>query len=213
MFTEIMQSVDDYAGTLNNTEETWVNRRDAAEGLGKIAVKCRAALDAHQEDADTDVRAMIAKQLAELGGESAAPAAAHKSRFTLEELAQACARPGARAVEPHNDGFLVTVKTDESRTQKVYVMPFKRRDGKALIRVYSICGEATAKTVNWVLRANGKLIHCAYATVQEDGKDLLILVNNFRFDRATPNGVKSAVKEIAFYADWLEGKLSTGDEF
>ena len=48
---------------LGTRDENWVIRRDAAEGLGLMAIKSIEALRDHAEDEDVDVQAMVVKAL------------------------------------------------------------------------------------------------------------------------------------------------------
>ena len=124
-----------------------------------------------------------------------------------------CEKAGRRTVKMHENGFAVTVELKEGRVQTVYVTPIKRKDGIRLLRVYSYCGEPSPDVVQWVMGSNAKLIYCAFAVKQVDGQERLMLSGNLDRSEATPRMVKAAVKEIAFYSDWLEQKTTGADVF
>lgn len=68
------------------------------------------------------------------------------------------AKGPARTGRPHDNGFVVTVRLNKERAQKVFIMPHDTRDGQRLVRIYTPCGEPSAEALSWALRANGKLI-------------------------------------------------------
>src|SRR5690606_32607169 len=104
------------------------------------------------------------------------------------------------------DGFVVRVQCRDGRTQDVLIAPHQRSDGRELIRVSTQCGEADADTIAWAIRSNAELMYCAFSVVSKGDEERLIIVNNFNPDEVTPTMVKDAVKEIAYYGDWLESK-------
>ncbi|MBI2435457.1 MAG: hypothetical protein HYV26_21595 [Candidatus Hydrogenedentes bacterium] len=197
---------------LANTKAGWVTRRDAAEALGGAARRALVALQRHAQDADVDVRATVTKELARIGAPAPAPEPAPQT-YSLKELAESCAREGARSVEAAGDAYVVTVQVEGKRTQKVHIALVQRPDGKQLVRVFTRCGEAKPDLFPWLLQSNAKLNNCAFAVVEEQGREAVLLLDNFPRDRATPQMVKSAVKEIAQYGDWLERKISGEDQF
>jgi len=206
MYEELQKT----ARELGNREAGWVTRRDAAEVLGKVARQALAALDAHRADDDVDVRIAVERAL---GDVNAPPPSEMTDRtYGLRELAQGCAKEGCRVVAPHGAGFAIHVRIDDTRSQTVYVLPHQRRDGTSLVRVYSPCGEPADEVLRWAMRSNAKLVHCAFAVERIEEKEEVVLVNNFVHGKATPATVKASVKEIAFYADWLEKKLTGLDE-
>ncbi len=206
MYEELQKTIRE----LGDRKAGWVTRRDAAEVLGNLARQSLAALDAHRADNDVDVRMAVARALGNIN--SPPPSELTDRTYSLKELVDGCAKPGSRTVEPHGKGYAIRVNIDDARGQAVYVMPHKRRDGTSLVRVYSYCGKPTDEVLNWAMRSNAKLVHCAFAVEPNGEKDQVVLVNNFVHGKATPAMVKASVKEIAFYADWLEKKLTGLDE-
>lgn len=199
---------------LGKRDENWVIRRDAAEELGRTATKSIEALRDHADDEDIDVQAMVVKALgwAKAGLEGVKPVAQERA-YTLEELTKSVEKPGAREVSAKGDGFEIVVTLREGRSQKVLAEPAKSQSGKDTIRVSTHCGPASDKALRWALRNNAGLSHCALAISDEGGEEMLVMVHSFLADAVTPAEFKSSVKEVAFYGDWVESKLTDGDEF
>ncbi|MCL4215937.1 MAG: hypothetical protein KJ052_02880 [Candidatus Hydrogenedentes bacterium] len=57
-----------------------------------------------------------------------------------------------------------------------------------------------------------KLIQCALALHEIEGEEQIVLTNCFLREYVTPEAIRAAVKEIAFYGDWVEKQLSDVDE-
>ncbi len=194
---------------LNNREAGWVARRDAAENLGKCAHQIINELVIHLKDSDMDVQMEIERSLEPLHVLLNTRGKQHKP-YTLKELSLGCEKHGVRTVETYKTGFVVTVKLDNNRSHRVYIMPNKFHD-KSIIRLFTLCGEATSEKLAWALRANTKLFHGAFATLRFNGEGHLAIVNNILKDEATPEMIKRGVKEMAYYGDWLEQKISNMD--
>ena len=212
----LFQDIDKAAAELRDPRAGWVDRRDAAEALGKAAMHAIKMLRAHEEDADVDVRETVRKVLGEVGGVLAGieprPQETAAQSFSLEQLVRACEKEGERTVTPRNGDFVVTVQLRQGRHQDIHVSAFERNDGVKLIRVFTDCGKASDNALSWALRANMKLSHCALALTSEDEAQRFVLTRCFLAEAATPAQVKAAVKEIAFYGDWMEKRLSGLDE-
>ena len=193
----------------------WVTRRDAAETLGDAARRALAALKATAQDPDQDVRKTVEEQLAALQVPPAPVATkyAARPRYTLAEMAQACAKPDRRTVRPDGDGYIVEARLPKNRAQTIYMRPLVSKDEKPLLRIYTCCGHPTPESLEWVLRSNARLTRCAFAIEEDEDGIFLILVHNLFLDSATPEEAKSVVKQIAFYGDWLEHKLTGQDEW
>jgi len=143
----------------------------------------------------------------------ALPGSARKGEYTLRDLAMACEKRPTRTVEPHHDGYVVTVRMSAARTLKVHIMPYEGRDGRRLIRIYMVCGPATEEAMAWVLRSNAKLNHGAFAILAlKEGPEQIVLLNNLARQDATPETIKASLKQIAFFGDQLERRLNQLDE-
>jgi len=209
MFEEITKEVE----VLSDSKAGWVNRRDAAEYLGEAAERALNALQAHHADPDVDVRPSIEKALARAaGGLRGVKFAVSPSAYTLQDLANACSKPGERGVKPHGDGYEIEVIIKTGRRQKVYVLPHTRKDGTKLVRVFTRCGKPKAESLEWALQINMQLTHGALALHGEGEEKCLVLVDAYPMHEATPEMIKASVKETAFYGDWIESKLTGMDE-
>lgn len=205
--------IDKAAAVLRDESSGWVHRRDAADLLGRIAARALQPLHERLDEPDLDVQASINRGLGQAQAVLHGIDAVVPEGHSLEELAKLCEKEGSRDVSPHEEGFVVNVKMRDERKQKVYLMPHTRKDDTKLIRVFTYCGAANADAEAWALRANNKLTHCAIALVNEDDGEKFVLTHSFIDGDVTPREMKSAVKEIAFYGDWVEGKLSDLDDF
>ena len=208
MWEPLEQAIRD----LSDARAGWVVRRDAAEALGKAAQQALACLQSHRKDKDQDVQRAVEDALRSLHLGDIPPAPENRT-YTIEEMVQACEKKGKRVVEAQGDGYAIHVKLAGGRSQTVHVKPYSRSDGTQLIRIHTLCGEATEKVIHWALRGNSKLPHCAFALHKRDDKEWIILVYNLDRDRATPEELSTAVKAIAHYGDWFEKRLSGQDEF
>jgi hypothetical protein len=202
-------SIEEAIRTLKDKTAGWVSRRDAALSLGEVAQLACKTLIAYQSEEDVDVRRGVDEALEKIGvpasgGVNGAP--------KLEDLVRACERRGKRTMAPHGKGYLVTVDLPGGRTQRVRVKEAKSRDGRPTIRVYTRCGIADEKTRAWAMQANAHLLHAAFATVDDDDGEMLVLVRNFDRTRVDAEDLKACIKEIAFYGDWMESKLTSEDQ-
>lgn len=197
---------------VSNRGATWVSRRDAADFLGRVAAQAREALKQNAEDADTDVRAAVAKALGDATWRDAGRSG-KESQLTLDELVRAIERPGKREVRVIDDGFEITVTLKNGRAQKVHVTHTTSEAGADTIQVCSRCGPATEKEMAWALRTNNRLPHCSLAIVEDGGQEWFELVHSLRAQKATVDELRACVKEVAFYGDWAEARLTKGDAF
>lgn len=209
----MLKALEETIAKLSNTKSGWVDRRDAALHLGQVIQQAQAVLDAHKNDKDTDVRDAVQRALGILRDIKNDKASAVQPAINLEELVMPCEKPPKRMVTPLPDGYQVDVMLPNERRQCVYVKVSKRQDGVELVHIYTHCGNDSPKVEHWALQCNRKLARCAFALEKEDEGGRMIVVENQIMSEATPQSVKNAVKDIAHYGDWLEGKLSDEDFF
>lgn len=203
-------SLQKAADTLANPSAGWATRKEQAARLGDMARRAIEALRACKDDADPDVRNEVRKVLKQL---PLVRARGNTPEHSVESLAHACAKPGRRNLTTLDDGFQVEVMINDERMQDVFIVPDSREDGAPLVRVYTKCGKPDASSAAWALRTNAELIGCAFAVENHDRFEHLILVQNFVLAKVTPEEVIAAVKQIAYYGDWLERKLSENDTY
>lgn len=208
-----MEAIEKAIQVLRNPDSGWATRKETAHALAESARKVIHALRDHKDDRDQDVRAAVRECLRKIPQVKAAPGAAPRKDYALEELAQHCAKPGSRTVHEYDEGYRVEVRIDEARMQDVFVRPITKDDGTQMIRVFTVCGKPDASTAAWALRTNTDMIGCAFAVENHERFEHLILVQNFHRAKASPEEVLAAVKQVAFYGDWLEKRLGTVDNF
>jgi hypothetical protein len=204
------KSIQELIQELNDKTAGWATRRDAVETLGKYAHRLVTELLNHQQEEDMDVQMEVERSLQPLHVLLETPGKTQK-QYTLRELALACERHGHRTVDTYKTGFVVTVKLEEGRSHRVYIMPNKSTESKKTIRLFTLCGETSPEMISWALKANAKLTHGAFAVLKFNDEEQLVIINNILKEDATPALIKRGVKEMAFYGDWLEEKLSDRD--
>jgi hypothetical protein len=131
--------------------------------------------------------------------------------YSLDELAQACERPGKRVVTQCDEGYRVEVALKDGRQQLVYIKPYQEENRPPMIRVHTYCGKAAPGAFRWALKSNMRLAYGAVAMCEEDGEDRFVLIHNLLANEASPAEVNASVKELAIYGDWIEQKLSGED--
>lgn len=204
-------SISELIKTLDNSENGWVVRRDAAEALGKIAFESVTALTNHLKDKDMDVLIAVEACLEPL---HVLLQTRDKTRkhYSLKDLAMGCDKTGERDVKTHETGYMVNVTLPNKRHQCVYIMRYKSQDGRDMVRIFTMCGKANKDYEHLALQLNRKFSHAAFAIQKWNEEDYLILIKNILRNEVTPDMVKRCVKEMAYYGDWLEEKIEGTDE-
>jgi hypothetical protein len=198
---------------LSDASQTWITRRDAADWLGKIALRTIDGLKVNlQKDGDRDVQDAVMRALEE-AKENVGNVNLGASGVTVESLVKSIERPGSRDVKRVDSGFEVTVALPQGRSQKLRIVEGKSQAGEDSVRISTRCGPAAEKGLRWALRTNAGFARCSIALIEEDGKEWFDLVNVIPLESAMVDEFKACVKEIAFYGDWAETKLSDGDAF
>lgn len=207
---ELMQEA---LATLADAEQPWVSRRDAADVLGGAAAHAVSALKSREDEADPDVRIAVERGLgaAQAALQGIRPQPLEKEGYTLAQLARACEKADRRTVAPHGDGFAIDVAIGDTRRQRVLLDSSPAKNGGQLVRVSTVCGAPSEKAIKWALRLNLEFTHGALALSGGEGQEQLVMTCSFRAEDTGPDEIKDAVKEIAFYGDWIEAKLSGKD--
>jgi len=206
------QTLEGACKVLANEKATWVDRRDAAVFLGKIAKQALTTLYNQRDDKDTDVRMAVQKVLEEVDESHPAHAVSAAPALSLKDLVMACAKPGEREIISEGDRFRVVMTLRDNRKQTVYVQPHKRKDGIRLVRVFTFCGHPAEDAYRWALEANMKLVQSAVGLAQHDGEEQFALLRCFLDGEITKPEMHAAIKEIGIYGDWIEQKMSGLDE-
>jgi hypothetical protein len=205
------KELDRQIAHLRDSDKGWVYRRDAADYLGKTVQKAVAALRETTGDKDVDVRTAAEDALGRASAVLAGIAPVAGRTYALRELAEACAKPGRREVSQEDDRYAVVVQLREGRSQKVVIQEFSRSEGRQLVQILTYCGGFDASTMPWALKTNTQLGRCAIAVAALDGQEQFVVVNCLPREEATPDQVVETVKEIAFYGDWIEKRLTGQD--
>jgi hypothetical protein len=211
----MFEAIDSAAEKLRNRDAGWVTRRDNADLLGKIAIRALGVLHEASDEPDVDVRRAVDQAL----GQAASALEGVKPRpverpFTLEELVRSSEKPEERVLTELNENeYLMKVTQKNGRKQSVHIRKFQRKDGVDLIQVYTICGKADERSYAWALRANMKLVQGAVALAKSGDDEQFVLTTCFIAEHVTRWEMKAAIKETAYYGDWMESKLSEQDEF
>jgi hypothetical protein len=205
----VLKEINRAAAELSDARAAWVARRDAADILGGAAEESIRALQKNRQDKDVDVRTAAERALARAS--AALAGVAPQRGYSLEELAQACAKEGQRRVERDGDGFRITIETGEGRRQHVSMRPVEGRRGN-LIVLTTDCGKATPDSIAWALRANMDLALGALALDKRGDEDWIVIKSCYLPNEATPLEIKASVKELAFYGDWIERKIAGAED-
>lgn len=211
----MFETIDGAAENLRNRDAGWVTRRDGADLLGKVAIRALGALHEASDEQDVDVRRAVDQALGQAAAalEGVKPRPVERS-FTLEELVRASEKAGERTLTMVNENeYLMEVSQKNGRKQAVHIRKFQRKDGVDLIQVYTICGKADPSAYAWALRANMKLVQGAIALTENGDEEQFVLTTSFIAEHVTRWEMKAAIKETAYYGDWMESKLSQQDEF
>ena len=197
-----MEDMHNLLDTLGDKEVAWVDRRDAAEKIGKEVHQIIGRLSNHLQDEDMDVKMTVERSL-EPVHLLLRTRDQERKQFSLRDLALFCEKTGVRTVKPHKTGFVIKVRLPNGRRQRVYLMPHQLRDGRKILRGLSVCCEANIKNVQKGLRTYSRLAHSAVSLIKSKGIVYISILSNIYRQEATPYRIKRTVKEVAYYADWM----------
>jgi membrane protease subunit (stomatin/prohibitin family) len=117
-------------------------------------------------------------------------------------------------LEESGDAWEVIVPIGALRKQTVKVDFGKQDDeGHNIIAYSSICGPATEQNSAALLRYNTKLVHGAFAFVETPSGEMVAIQANQLIDTADPVTVSRMLTAVAWQADKVEEKLTSGDQF
>ena len=202
------ETIDRRIRVLSDKREGWVHRRDAALELGAAAAAALGALQRHAADEDVDVRQAVREAMEKIRLPELPEA---MNAYSLDTLAKSCARKDRRSVSAVEGGYEVTVSLRENRKQVVRLSMAELQGGVAVVQLSTRCGSAGGKLRDWALRNNASLCHAAFALDEADGEPCIVMLRNIPHVEANPSNVKSAVKEMARYGDWVENTLDGKD--
>jgi hypothetical protein len=117
-------------------------------------------------------------------------------------------------LQESGDAWEVTVPVGTLRKQTVRIDFGKKDDeGHNIIAYSSICGPASEQNSAALLRYNTKLVHGAFAFVETPGGEMVAIQANQLVDTADPVTVSRMLTAVAWQADKVEEKLTSGDQF
>jgi membrane protease subunit (stomatin/prohibitin family) len=117
-------------------------------------------------------------------------------------------------LQESGDSWEVTVPVGTLRKQTVRIDFGKKDDeGHNIVAYASICGPATEQNSAALLRYNTKLVHGAFAFVETPGGEMVAIQANQLVDTADPVTVSRMLTAVAWQADKVEEKLTSGDQF
>ena len=129
------------------------------------------------------------------------------------QLVRAVAQTGVLKVEEAGDDWTVVVPVGSLRKQVVHVrFGGKDEEGHDVIAFTSTCGPASPKNAMALLRYNTKMLHGAFAVEKTDAGEMIVLRANQLADTADPLEITRAITAIAWQADKVESKLSSGGD-
>ena len=117
-------------------------------------------------------------------------------------------------LQESGDAWEVTVPVGTLRKQTVKIDFGKQDDeGHNIIAYASICGPASEQNSAALLRYNNKLVHGAFAFVDTPGGEMVAIQANQLVDTVDPVTVSRMLTAVAWQADKVEEKLTSGDQF
>ena len=207
-------------------------QRYAAEALGEMgAGEARETLQKAAESSDWSLKSAATTALEKIGEpprEASAPSmpademvmqlpsspVAVPERMEPAEILRKAIEGTDYALEERSkDGsYSVTVPLSGGRSQKVYVtIGGTDGDGSGLICVYTVCGPATPKNYEWVLRRNMKISFGSFAVADHSGKRMFVMVNTLLAEATEPIELQKSIDTLARHGDQLE-ELLTGKD-
>jgi membrane protease subunit (stomatin/prohibitin family) len=117
-------------------------------------------------------------------------------------------------LQESGDAWEVTVPVGTLRKQTVKIDFGKKDDeGHNIVAYSSICGPASEQNSAALLRYNNKLVHGAFAFVETPSGEMVVIQANQLVDTADPITVSRMLTAVAWQADKVEEKLTSGDQF
>ena len=117
-------------------------------------------------------------------------------------------------LQESGDAWEVTVPVGTLRKQTVRIDFGKKDDeGHNIVAYASMCGPATEQNSAALLRYNTKLVHGAFAFVETPSGEMVAIQANQLVDTADPVTVSRMLTAVAWQADKVEEKLTSGDQF
>ena len=116
-------------------------------------------------------------------------------------------------LDESDDAWKVTVPIGSLRKQMVTIrFDGKDQSGHGLISYTSVCGKSTEKNAMALLRYNMKIVHGAFAIMNTDAGEMIVVQANQLADTVDTLEVTRVITAIAWQADRAEEQLTGTDE-
>jgi serine/threonine-protein kinase len=147
-----------------------------------------------------------------------ADAVAHDLRIVLGNLRDTTSLveesiEGLSALVQHGDvdRYRVILPVPGDRLQEVYIEVHDGPEQERLLSVYSVCGPADPSHFEYALRLNADLTHGSLSIHELHDQPMFVMTQTFTRSHVTPLEIRSALLEIARYADRIEQRLTQTD--
>lgn len=128
-------------------------------------------------------------------------------------MVKAVAESAGYAVAESGTTLTVTVNVGPTRKQRVTVdTGVKDEEGHTVVAFSTGCGPATAENALALLKHNTKLVHGAFAVEEMGGALHVVLRANLLAETLDPLEVTRVLSSVAWQADAVEQRLSSGDD-
>ena len=130
-----------------------------------------------------------------------------------EAIIQAAVKDSDIEVRQHSGGYVLTVRLEASRRQRVTVS-FTAQDfeDEPLVVVYTECGPAAPKNYEWALRQNLRMSFGAIALRDRGGQPTFVMVNTHHRATLDVDELRKSVLLLAAKGDKLEEALTKADD-
>lgn len=135
------------------------------------------------------------------------------ARLDPQQLVRSVAEGADYRIVDTPQGFDVTVPIGTMRKQVVHVQFGERDDeGHDIIRFHSVCGPASERNAMQLLRYNTRMVHGAFAVVQQGNEEKIAIQANLLSETADALEVNRVLAAVAWQADRVEEKLLGGKD-
>ncbi len=110
--------------------------------------------------------------------------------------------------ERDGDGYVLTRKLPDDRSQKVFLEPSAHDVSDRLLMFYSVCCHAEPEYYEQALRLNSAMLHGSLALREIDGQAHFVIVDTYPRATVDPDEIRRTVLEIAHHADKVEHQLT-----
>ncbi len=173
----------------------------AYQGAPRAAAPPPAAASQAQAGPQADMFADLASQ----------PPESAPVQVDPRQLVRTVAEAAGYRIADTPEGFDITVPIGTMRKQVVHVQFGEQDDeGHEIVRFHSICGPASERNAMQLLRYNTRMVHGAFAVVQQGNQEKIAIQANLLAETADALEVNRVLAAVAWQADRVEEKLLGG---